>query len=222
MTRFRRFTLDAIAATLLVACGMAAAGGAQSPAASASHPAPAGIKATRAIVTLKTPISSKGESKGKEIKLLLAQAVALPDGTALPRGTALHGLVGQSSQHSKAKPNGALLLLIDEARPKDSEPIPLLVKIRALSPSASAEIDRTELPGARLGGSSNSGGTQQMMADQNDHTEIRHNVKDSGLKGVYLDSAASGSGLVYALDDDVYLDEGVALTLVVARRKPAP
>jgi hypothetical protein len=205
--------------------GSAAEGTASTQAAASSPtsggPA-AGLRATHTVAVLKTAVTSHGNLQGKEISAQTSEATVLPDGTRLPKGTMLHGVVAQVSAHSKAKPNGALMLLFDEARPKDAPPIPLLVKIREIAPSAQSEMDRNNLPGARLGGSSNSGGTQQKQFTDMDHSEIRYNEKATGIKGVLLQTSSGGSGVVFSVDTDVYLDEGIGMTLVLARAPKTP
>ena len=125
-----------------------------------------GTRAVRAVVSLRTAVTSRGNVVGKEIQAALKQEVVLPDGTALPKGTMLHGVVAHVSSHGKGKPNGALMLVFTEATTKGGPVIPLLVKMRQLDSEVS---DTVTLPGARLGGTSNSGGTQQLASENNDH-----------------------------------------------------
>jgi hypothetical protein len=209
----------------LLFLSLATLGQAQAPAPAASTaaapaPATAGIRAVKVTVILKTSLSSH-DAAAKQFTAVVEKDVQLPDSLMLPKGTVLHGRLLTVSPHGKGKPNGAMMLFLDEARPKGHAAIPLLVKIQSFSPSGS-DNDRESLPGARLGGTSNSGGVQQNNFDQNDHTEIRFNMAYSGLKDVYLEAKSGASGVVYANGSDVYLDDGIQMHLLVAPVPPAP
>jgi hypothetical protein len=177
-------------------------------------PAAGGSPAVSAVVLLKTNLSSKGSTQGQVVKATLEKPLVLPGGINLRKGTDLYGHIAEVSAHSKARPNGALLLVFDEARPKDGPAVPLLVEIRRLAPAGAEPAEA--LPGARLGGTSNSGGTQQMQLDNNDHGEIRLNTRESDIRGVYLRNSAGGSGTIFSLGEDVYLDSGMKMDVLVA------
>jgi hypothetical protein len=176
------------------------------------------LRGVRAVVSLRTSVTSKNAPEGKEIKATLERAVTLPDGTVLPRNTEIRGVVAHSSPHEKKKPNGALMLAFYEAVPKhDSTPILLLTKMQELSSTNNATVP---MPGAKLGGTSNAGGGAQLNFEQNDRSDLSSNIKSSGLSGILLDASAPGSGVLYALGDDVYLDSGTQITLLIEKAPP--
>ncbi len=176
------------------------------------------VTAVRGVAILRTAVNSKGTHEGAEVRAVLRQPITLADGTVLAKGTMLTGRVAQVSAHAKTKPNGAVLLLLDRALPKGGPPMPLVVQIRGLAPSVESETSRVQLPGARLGGTSNAGGTEQMDFQANDRSSLHSNAPSAtGLEGVYLRNSAGGSGVVFSPGADVYLDDGTQMTLVMAR-----
>jgi hypothetical protein len=187
------------------------------PVATAQTAPPAGIPVVTATVTLETSVTSKNSHEGTPVKALFKHPVTLPDGETLPKGTILLGRILQVSPHSKAKPNGALLLIFNEARPKEGVSLPLAVKIRSLSQSADSENAAIVLPGAKVGGAANSGGEAQRDFELTDHSTMTSNIKQSGLDGIYLQPSPGGSGVVFAAGTDIYLDSGIRMTLLIAR-----
>jgi hypothetical protein len=183
-----------------------------------TKPLPSNVRGIAVVVSLRTSLTSKNAPEGKEIKTTLEHAVTLPDGTVLSRNTVIRGVVAHASQHTKQKPNGALMLVFSEALSKsEAAPVPLFAKMRQL---ATATNDTVTLPGARLGGTSNAGGTEQLSFESNTQGSMTSNVKSSGLAGILLDATAPGSGVLYALDGDVFLDEGTQITLLIAKASP--
>ena len=55
-----------------------------------------------------------------------------------------------------------------------------------------------------------------MRADRNDRSNLHSNMKQTGLTGVYLEHSPGGSGVAFALGEDVYLDEGVQLGVLLS------
>jgi hypothetical protein len=184
--------------------------------------AKAGAPAVSAVLVLRTSLTSKNATEGKEVMAVLEKSVVLPGGQNLPRATLLRGRVVQVSRHSKDKPNGALLLVFDEARPKDGPHVPVLIQIQQLAPSAAAENNLQKMPGARLGGTSNSGGTQQLEFENAEHSTLTSNNKQSDIDGVYLRNTAGGSGTIFSLGEDVYLDSDIRMTVLIAQGPPKP
>lgn len=190
-----------------------------SPAPTASPADHAGMPAVSAVLLLRTSLTSRNATEGKEVKAMLEKSVALPGRESLPKGTIIRGHVAQVSPHSKAKPNGALLLVFDEAMPKNAPPVPLIVQIRRLAPSEASEIETTNMPGSKLGGTSNAGGAQNLQFQIQDHSTLSStgNTKlQSDIKDVYLSSSAGGSGTVLSPGQDVYLDEDIRMTVLMA------
>jgi hypothetical protein len=182
-------------------------------------PAKTGTPAVPAVLVLRTTVNSKNAAEGMELKATLEKSIILPDGQILPRSTLLLGRIAQVSSHSKAKPNGAVLVIFDTARPKGGPVVPLLVRIQKLSPSSIAENTSQDMPRARVGGTSNSGGTEQLEFENADHSTLRSNMKQSDIEGIYLQNTAGGSGTIFSLGEDVYLDSDIRLTVLIA---PAP
>ena len=194
----------------------------QAAASSAFAQAKTGVRGTRAVFTLRTALDSKSAKEGAPFKMTLREAVTLADDTVLPKGTELVGHVQLVTSHGKGKPNGALLLSFDEAHPKRGAAVPLVAKITALTPSVESETRQTQLPGARLGGTSNSGGVEQRTTEASDKSNISTNYKNaSGIAGIFLWSKAGGAGALVAADADVYLDSDIHFELLIARRTDA-
>ena len=113
-----------------------------------------------------------------------------------------------------------MLLTFDQARAKDGALIPVAVTIISLADSADSANESVALPGVRVGGAANSGGTAMLAQDMNDHTRgLYSNVKQSGLNGVFLKDAQGGSGVVFAVGEDVFLDAGIQMVVQI---EPAP
>ena len=182
----------------------------------------AGTPAAVVTAVLQTSISSKNTAAGKEIKAVLRKEIRLPDGTRLPAGTMLSGRVEQVSTHSRSSPNGALLLVLNSAKTRDGTTVPVVVIVRALAASVASENEVIQLPGVRLGGTGNSGGAEQLVFNRNDRSDLHSNLKQSGLTGIYIDNKAGGSGTFFAVDEDVFLDGGVQLKLLIARTPSTP
>jgi hypothetical protein len=178
---------------LLLSFTCAAAAVAQTPVA-----APA-TNAVSAMVFLKTSLDSKNAAQGKEVKAMLDKAVMLPDGVTLPKATMLYGHVVQASPHSKEKPNGAILLTFNEARPKDAPAVPLVVQITKLSPSLATE--------------------NMKQASKRGKGAAEESSSQSDIAGVYLVNPKEGSGAVLSVGTDVFLDSDIRMTLTLA---PAP
>lgn len=219
---------------LLLSCTCAAAACAQTPvpagtSSAAPTPATGGAEqspslktaAVSATLILKTSLTSRSVAEGKEVKAALKQAVVLPDGETLPKGTLVYGRVAQASSHSKAKPNGILLLVFDEARPRDEAPVPVLVKIQELAPAAvSAGAGGMGRRGSRRGGTGYSAGTSQPGNEANDSGSVHSDFKRSGIENVYLQNSAGGSGAVFSPGDDVYLDDDIEMTVLIGKAPP--
>ena len=174
------------------------------------------------VAILRTSMTSKSAREGAPLKLALRKEIALPGGGTLPKGTILTGKVTGASPHQKGKPNGALMLLVDTALVQDGAPIPLHVEIESLAPSVESETARVTLPssnGGRLGGTGNAGGSDQLIAERSDTTGLRSNIKDSGVAGIYLRTLPGSSGVVFALNEDVFLDSGTQFTLRIGQGK---
>jgi hypothetical protein len=215
---------------LLLSCTFAAVGYAQTsaPAETGSGaPAPTTGTAERnpspktaavgGTLILKTSLTSRNDAEGKEVKAALKQALVLPSGETLPKGTPVYGRVAQASSHSKAKPNGVLLLVFDEARPKDAAVVRVLVKIQELAPAAAPANGGAGRRGARMGGTSNSEATSQSGYEANDPGSTHSNFKRSGIENVYLQNSAGGSGAVFSAGEDVYLDSDIEMTVLIAK-----
>jgi hypothetical protein len=172
---------------------------------------------------LKTSLSSKNAPEGKEVKAALKQTVVLPGGEALPKGTLLYGRVAQASSHSKAKPNGVLLLVFDEARPKGAAPVPVLVKIKELAPGpVVAEGGGGMGKRGGKGGTSNSAAAYKPNPEPDDPASAHSDFKQSGIDNVYLQNSAGGSGALVSPGDDVYLDDDVEMTVLIGKAPPKP
>jgi hypothetical protein len=196
-------------------------GSAQTPAAN-----PKGgttMPAVRTVVILRTPATSKGAKEGKELRATLEQTTTLPGGATLPKGTQLLGSVIAVSKHSKEKPNGTLLLEFRQALVKGREPIPVLVRLERLAPSVAGEGAKVTLPnsnGNMVALANNFGGQLQAIANLNDHTSSMEKFNaTSAVEGVYISATNQGSGAVFSLGEDVYLDEDIQMTVLMA---PAP
>jgi hypothetical protein len=218
---------------LLLSCTCAAAACAQTPVpagTSSAAPTPATgaaeqspslkIAAVGGTLILKTSLTSRNIAEGKEVKAALKQAVVLPGGETLPKGTLLYGRVAQASLHSKAKPNGILLLVFDEARPKDAAVVPVLVKIQELAPAAGPAGGRgVGRRGSKSGGTGYSAGTSP-SGDANDSGSAHSDFKRSGIENVYLQNSGGGSGAVFSPGDDVYLDNDIEMTVLIGKPPP--
>jgi hypothetical protein len=198
------FLLAAFAAT--VVAGAQQATPENTPATHVQTATTASSPTTTATVALQGSLASKSSPKGAEVKAIFRRPATLPDGETLPKGTVLLGRVVEVLPHSKAKPNGAMLLLFEEARKKDGTSIPLSVKIQSLSDGDDVD-DST--PAASP--PTKSGGTA------NDHSAAVSNTRPSGLDGVFLQSTPGGSGIVFSAGADVYLDTGTHITLLITR-----
>ena len=86
---------------------------------STTQPTPGSVPTVTASVALQGSLASKSSPKGAEVKAIFRRPATLPDGETLPKGTVLLGRVVEVLPHSKAKPNGAMLLLFEEAKKKD-------------------------------------------------------------------------------------------------------
>jgi len=177
------------------------------------------IAAVRAVVVLDGYLSSNDTQAGKSFKAKLKEAAKLPDGRVLPKGTPLHGQVSLTSKHSKSLPNGAMVLTFDEATPKLGDPVPLLVKIEGLASSGIPNTTTLPVKTGMVALAANSGGGAQLRAQANDRSDLKGKYNSTGLKDVYLQASTQGSGVVFALGEDVYLDDGVQITVIMA---PAP
>jgi hypothetical protein len=109
-----------------------------------------------------------------------------------------------------------MLLTFDQAKLKSGGSLPVTVRISALAASADAANESVALPGARVGGSANAGGSQQLTCENNDKTTLHSNIKQSGLEGVYLQPSPGGSGVVFAANGDVYLDANIQMVVQIA------
>jgi hypothetical protein len=203
---------------------VAIAAGAQIPAATEPAGTPvAGAPAVSAVLILRNSLTSKNATEGKEVKAELEKAIVLPGGQTLPKYTMVFGRIAQVSQHSKGKPNGALLLVFDMARVKGKDPVPVIVQISKLMPSAAAENNTQTMPGStggRIGGTGNSGGTQQLQFEREDKSTLAGNNKQSDIAGIYLRNNAGGSGTVFALGEDVDLDQDIRMNVLIAQGQP--
>ena len=219
---------------LLFSCAFAATACAQTPApagTSSAAPAPSTgttgqsssskTAAVSGTLILKTSLTSKNAPEGKEVKAALKQTVVLPDGEALPKGTLLYGRVAQASSHSKTKPNGIILLVFDEARPKGAAAIPVLVKIKELAP-APVEAGGGGGMGKRggKGGASNSPAAYKPDPEPDDPASAHSEFKRSGIDNVYLQNSAGGSGALVSPGDDVYLDDDIEMTVLIGKGPP--
>jgi hypothetical protein len=219
----RQFFLLFASATLATTLASGQSAAPAAPAAAPQGPTPttaAKLDAVRAVIILKTELTSKNAPSGKVVKAVLKQAVTLPNGEVLPKETPLVGSVIASNKHSKEKPNGTLVLEFHEAAPKGHDPIQLVVRIQTLAPSVESENARTTLPnsnGNMVALAGNSGGTSQIEAQLNDRSNLSGKHQDaSSIAGVHLTSSARGDGAIFAFGEDVYLDPDVQMTVLLA------
>jgi hypothetical protein len=196
------------------------------PTASYSAPqastATSGIKvdAVRAKIILKTALTSRNAPPGKPVKAVLKQAVTLPNGDVLPKETVVFGTVLASNKHSKDKPNGTLVLEFHRAAPKGHNPVQLIVRIQTLAPSEESENATTTLPnsnGNMVALAGNSGGSHQVVGELNDRSDLNgKHLDSSSIEGVHLGPSAQGGGAIFSFGEDVFLDEDVQMTVLMA------
>jgi outer membrane protein assembly factor BamB len=214
-------------------------GSAQTPASSQAASAPgtgshgasekpgtaATVPAVQTVVYLRTEVTSNSAKPGKEVKATLSQAVTLPNGEVLPRGTTLAGSVLAVSKHSKDKPNGTLLLEFNSALVKGHDPIPVLVRITKLGPPVAGD-GKVTLPnsnGNMVALASNSGGQLLLNANASDHTSTREKYDAvSAIEGVYISPTNQGSGAVFSLGEDVYLEGDIQINVLMTNQPSAP
>jgi hypothetical protein len=205
-----------LATTFTQAQSTALASTAQTPAAANVQK----LDAIRTIVILKTSLSSKNAPAGKPVKAVLKQAVTLPGGEVLPKETPLLGTVLASNKHSKEKPNGTLILEFHEAAPKGHDSVQLVVRLKGLAPSIESENASTTLPnsnGNMVSLAGNSGGGAQISAQLNDRSNLTGKQPEaSSIEGIHLLPSAQGAGAIFALGEDVFLDEDVQMTVLLA------
>jgi hypothetical protein len=194
--------------------------------AAAAAPASHLLPAVRAVMIFRASMDSRSVKPGREFTATLEQAVTIPGGPTLPKGTPIVGTVAAVSRHSKGRPNGAIELDFKRADPKGGEPVPLVVRILSLSPPIGFDVSRVTLPnsnGNMVATAAASGGLLEQRYEQNDHTPSQGKYKDnSPLEGVYVSPTKQTSGAAFSLNEDVYLDSGIQITVLLAASTAAP
>ena len=163
-----------------------------------------------AFLDLDGALSSK-VAAGKEFKLLSEKPIKLPDGKILPRLTPFHGIVVQASAHSKALPNGALLLKIDEARPKNETPIPLTVTIDDVGQSFDDDAPQAKKDDKKK----DDGSTAKKGSDATTQTGHQTAFKKTQIDGAFLAPSDKGSGILVAPGAELYLDHPTVLSVTI-------
>jgi outer membrane protein assembly factor BamB len=217
----------------IVACFVVALfssfGSAQTPAsnqaASEKPRTGATVPAVQTVVYLRTEVTSNSAKPGKEVKAALSQATTLPNGEVLPKGTMLLGSVLAVSKHSKDKPNGTLLLEFNSALVKGHDPIPVLVRIAKLAPPIAGD-GKVTLPnsnGNMVALASNSGGLLLATSNAGDQTATREKYDaTSAIEGVYISPTNQGSGAVFSLGADVYLEGDIQIVVLMTNQQGGP
>jgi hypothetical protein len=223
MKRTTAFSVCIAAATLAAGFATAQTAAPSAPAnavQSSTAASPQKLDAIRTILILKTSLTSKNAPAGKPVKAVLKQSVSLPGGEVLPKETPLLGTVLASNKHSKEKPNGTLILEFHEAAVKGHDPVQLIVRLKGLAPSIESEDASTTLPnsnGNMVSLAGNSGGGAQIASQLNDRSNLTGKQPEaSSIEGVHLLPSAQGAGAIFSLGEDVYLDEDVQMTVLIA------
>jgi hypothetical protein len=186
-----------------------------------TKPVPAAQSPTvHAVLVLDAALSSKTPA-GKEFRALLDKAITLPDGKVLPRLTPFHGVVVQSSAHSKKLPNGALILKIDEARPKHDAPIPLVVTIEDAgqgfdeeAPAEAKKDSKKKQDDSAVASATGAGAKEapEAKAQSGDTPKF----KPTQMDGVFLALSPQGATILVAPGAELYLDSPTELSVTIS------
>jgi hypothetical protein len=169
----------------------------------------------RAVLTLDAALSSK-TAAGTEFRALLDKAITLPDGKVLPRLTPFHGVVVQSAAHSKKLPNGALILKIDEARPKHDAPIPLVVTIQDVGEDFDEDTPAEGKKDDKKKDDSAAATSAKAADDTKTQPGVAPKFKQSQKDGVFLALEPQGSTLLVAPGAELYLDAPTAFQITIS------
>jgi hypothetical protein len=194
----------------------AAADGSADAAAIAKKVTQGNVAASAVHTALRSSLDSKDAHVGQVVVATVKQPVTLPDGIVLQKGSTVIGHVALVTAHSKKTPNGGVLLTFDQAKLKDGKVIPVIVMIRALAPSAESQAQTHGMNEGTIGGTGNTPGGAVIQAGGYGTAVIGRNPVESGLPGVSLITSAGGSGALLAAGDNLYLDAGTQMVLVVA------
>jgi len=180
---------------------------AQTPAGSAAESA-GKVAGVRAVASLRTSVASRDAKEGQPVKATLRRAVTLPDGQVLPREAEIEGVVVKVSKHTKALPNGVLVLKFDHVVEKGKPSVPVTAWIAHLNPDGSAAAFEE------------ASAVDRAKQQKEEEDAAKKAPMSTGLPGVFLQVSREGSGTVFSLGGDVYLDRGIEITFLLNGSAP--
>lgn len=176
---------------------------------------------------LKQTLTSRSAKPGQEITAVTEKPVTIGSLT-LQRGSLLLGHVVDVTRHTKASPNGSLVIVFDHAKPKNGDPVEIRSSVYRISLSdnqilaqrrdvdmgmrgSAAEQNTTSA--VRAGTDHDNNMVQGMQSDANAPVQVVSAVPGVALSAVASDSK---SGIFTAKNADVELGASMEMVVGVA------